>query len=55
MKSNKLKLTPEWDDFLKSEWKQLDRYTKVGMFGDPVNRIPASTDNSILSLTGFQL
>jgi hypothetical protein len=36
MKRNKLKLTPEWDDFLKSEWKQLDRYAKVGMFGDPV-------------------
>jgi hypothetical protein len=36
MKRNKLKLTPEWDDFLKSEWKQLDRYEKVGMFGDPV-------------------
>jgi hypothetical protein len=30
MKRNKLKLTPEWDDFLKSEWKQLDRYEKVG-------------------------
>jgi hypothetical protein len=36
MKRNKVKLTPEWDDFLKSEWKQLDRYEKVGMFGDPV-------------------
>jgi hypothetical protein len=36
MKRNKLKLTPEWDDFLKSEWKQLDQYAKVGMFGDPV-------------------
>jgi hypothetical protein len=36
MKRNRLKLTPEWDDFLKSEWKQLDRYAKVGMFGDPV-------------------
>jgi hypothetical protein len=36
MKRNKLKLTPEWDDFLKSEWKQLDRYEKVGMSGDPV-------------------
>jgi hypothetical protein len=36
MKRNKLKLTPEWDDFLKLEWKQLDRYAKVGMFGDPV-------------------
>jgi hypothetical protein len=36
MKRNKLKFTPEWDDFLKSEWKQLDRYAKVGMFGDPV-------------------
>jgi hypothetical protein len=36
MKRNQLKLTPEWDDFLKSEWKQLDRYEKVGMFRDPV-------------------
>jgi hypothetical protein len=36
MKRNKLKLTPEWNDFLKSEWKQLDRYAKVGMFGDPI-------------------
>jgi hypothetical protein len=36
MKRNKLKLTLEWDDFLKSEWKQMDRYEKVGMFGDPV-------------------
>jgi hypothetical protein len=36
MKWNKLKFTPEWDDFLKSEWKQLDRYEIVGMFGDPV-------------------
>jgi hypothetical protein len=25
MKRNKLKQTPEWDAFLKSEWKQLDR------------------------------
>jgi hypothetical protein len=38
MKRNRLKLTPEWDDFLKSEWKQLDRYAKVGMFGDPINK-----------------
>jgi hypothetical protein len=36
MKRNKLKSTPEWNDFLRSEWKQLDRYEKVGMFGDPV-------------------
>jgi hypothetical protein len=36
MKRNKLKQTPEWDAFLKSEWKQLDRYANVGMFGDPV-------------------
>lgn len=36
MKRNKLNLTPEWDDCLKSEWKQLDRYEEIGMFGDPV-------------------
>jgi hypothetical protein len=36
MKRNKPKLTPEWDAFLKSEWKQLNRYEKVSMFGDPV-------------------
>ena len=36
MKRNRLKLTLEWDDFLKSEWKQLDRYAKVGMFGEPI-------------------
>jgi hypothetical protein len=43
MKRNKLKLTPEWDAFLKSEWKQLDRYAKVGMFVDPVKADPWMT------------
>jgi hypothetical protein len=43
MKINKLKQTPEWDAFLKSEWKQLDRYAKVGMFGDPVKADPWMT------------
>jgi hypothetical protein len=43
MKRNKLKQTLEWDAFLKSEWKQLDRYAKVGMFGDPVKADPWMT------------
>jgi hypothetical protein len=43
MKRNRLKQTPEWDAFLKSEWKQLDRYAKVGMFGDPVKADPWMT------------
>jgi hypothetical protein len=47
MKRHKLKQTPEWDAFLKSEWKQLDQYAKVGMFGDPVNSFQA-----IVPLTG---
>ena len=33
---HKLQGTGEWDKFLKSEWKQLNRYNKVEMFGDPV-------------------
>jgi hypothetical protein len=43
MKRNKLKQTPEWDAFHKSEWKQLDRNAKVGMFGDPVKADPWMT------------
>jgi hypothetical protein len=43
MKTNKLKLTPEWDAFFKSEWKQLDRYAKVGMFGEPIKADPWMT------------
>ena len=31
-----LKDTLEWDSFLKSEWKQLDRYEIAGVFGEPV-------------------
>ena len=30
--------TPLWDDFLRSEWKQLNRYKKADMIGDPVMR-----------------
>ena len=41
MKVNKLRRktiqkTPEWDSFLKSEWKQLNQYEDAGMFGDLV-------------------
>jgi hypothetical protein len=43
MRRNKLKQTPEWDALIKSEWKQLDRYAKVGMFGDPVKADPWMT------------
>jgi hypothetical protein len=25
----------EWPSFLRSEWSQLDKYEKQGMFGDP--------------------
>ena len=28
--------TPEWDSFLKSEWKQLNWYKDTGMFGNPI-------------------
>ena len=31
-----LKETDEWDSFLKSEWKQLNRYKDAGMFGEPI-------------------
>ena len=50
-KRNKLKLTPEWDDFLKSEWKQLDRYAKVGMFG-AVNKEDPLTGDTIQKSRG---
>jgi hypothetical protein len=63
MKRIKLKQTPEWDAFLKSEWNQLDRYAKVGMFGDPVKADPWMTIlpwvwsyvNKECPLTGFKL
>ena len=31
-----LKEIDEWDSFLKSEWKQLNRYKDAGMFGEPI-------------------
>ena len=33
-----MKLQADWEGFLHSEWKQLNRYNKVGMFGNPVKR-----------------
>ena len=38
LQRRKLKLQSDWNSFLKSEWKQLNRYHQVGMFGDPVKR-----------------
>ena len=38
LQQRKLKLQSDWNSFLRSEWKQLDRYNQVGMFGDPVKR-----------------
>ena len=36
LKRNQLKQTSDWESFRRSEWKQLDRYHKVKMFGKPV-------------------
>ena len=36
MRKKLLKETDEWDSFLKSEWKQLNRYKDAGMFGEPI-------------------
>ena len=33
LQRRKLKLQSDWNSFLKSEWKQLNRYHQVGMFG----------------------
>ena len=35
-KNLKLQLQDDWEDFCNSEWKQLNRYDKVGMFGNPI-------------------
>ena len=40
LRRKELKLSDDWDGFLKSEWKQLDRYQEVTMFGKPVKRLP---------------
>jgi formate-dependent nitrite reductase cytochrome c552 subunit len=31
----KLLKTPEWDEWKKAKWLQLDQYYDQGMFGDP--------------------
>ena len=31
--------TPDWDSFLKSKWKQLNRYKDAGMFGRRLDNI----------------
>ena len=36
LKRNQLKMTSDWESFRASEWKQLNRYHKVGMFGNPI-------------------
>ena len=38
LQRQKLKLQADWEGFLHSEWKQLNWYNEVGMFGDPVQR-----------------
>ena len=38
LQQQKLKLQSDWNSFLRSEWKKLDRYNQVGMFGDPVKQ-----------------
>ena len=38
LQRRKLKLQDDWNGFCLSEWKQLNRYHDVGMFGDPVKR-----------------
>ena len=40
MRRKQLMDTPDLSGFLASEWKQLDRYNKVKMFGKPVKRQP---------------
>jgi hypothetical protein len=38
----------EWPSFLKSEWSQLDRYKKQGMFGEPCSRPSYDLDCVVL-------
>ena len=38
LQQQKLKQQADWDDFLQSECKELGKYHKVGLFGDPVKR-----------------
>ena len=38
LQQQKLKFQADWEGFLHSEWKQLNRYNEVRMFGDPVKR-----------------
>ena len=39
----KVKLLPEWPQFQTSEWAQLDKYEKQGMFGKPCPRTSTMT------------
>ena len=43
----KLKNLPEWNDWLKSEFKQLDQYKEQQMFGEPC---PLPPDSNVLDL-----
>ena len=38
LQRQKLQQQTDWQGFIESEWKQLDRYNKIGMFGTPRRR-----------------
>jgi hypothetical protein len=42
------KTMKEWPDFLKSEWSQLNKYHKQGMFGTPCPRPPKGSKSVVL-------
>lgn len=44
----KAKTLQEWPEFLKSEWSQLSKYQKQGMFGKPCPRPPKGSNTVIL-------
>jgi Reverse transcriptase (RNA-dependent DNA polymerase) len=45
---NRAKSLEEWPSFLKSEWSQLDKYDKQGMFGEPCPRPSHDIDCIVL-------
>jgi hypothetical protein len=44
----KAKELQEWPEFLKSEWSQLNKYQKQGMFGEPCPRPPKGSKSVVL-------
>jgi hypothetical protein len=44
----KAKTMEEWPEFLKSEWAQLNKYHKQGMFGAPCPRPPKGSNTVVL-------